>query len=52
MLSVIASSSVTSSPTCWLNRQTRVSMRAAGSSAPVVTSPRPITINAQMVISA
>ena len=52
MLSSIARTRVTSSPTCRLKRQTLVSSRDVGSSAPVVTSPRPMIISAQIVISA
>jgi len=50
MLMPNASTIVTKRPTCRLKRQTRVSKREAGSSAPVVTKPRPSTISAQMVI--
>ncbi len=52
MLRPNASKSVTARPICWLCRQTRISRRDTGSSAPVVTRPRPSTISAQIVTSA
>ena len=52
MLRPNASNSVTNRPSCWFSRHTRVSNRDTGSNAPVVTSPRPSTISAQMVTSA
>ena len=52
MLIAAASASVTNNPSQRLTRQTRVSTHAAGSSAPVTTSPRPRIINAQIVIKA
>ena len=52
MLRNMASTSVTSRPSWRLNRHTFVSVRAAGSSAPVVTRPRPMIISAQIVTRA
>ena len=47
-----ASSSAVSRPSWALARNTLSSSRAKGSSAPVTTSPRPMIISAQIVISA
>ena len=47
-----AISSENSRPICKLNLNTRSRNRAAGSSAPVTTRPRPMIISAQMVIKA
>ena len=49
---IIARSSETSMPRCLLSFQTVARRRVAGSSAPVTTRPRPMTIKAQIVISA
>ena len=50
--SVKAMNSENSNPSCKLALNIRSRTRAAGSSAPVTTNPRPITISAQIVISA
>ena len=50
--SAIAATSETSRPICRFHLNSRSSRCAAGSSAPVTTSPRPMIIRAQIVISA
>lgn len=52
MLITMASTRVVRKPTPRLKRHNLVRRRAAGSSAPVATKPRPMTISAQIVMSA